>query len=974
MLIWLRERKRQVAKWFVYPLIVVFIALYGSSQFQQRAQLNRFTALWVNGQRVSASEYQAVSEEVGRFLSDTPVRPEKSHSQMVVEQLVRQELARQLARDLNLRTQDDEVRRTINMQLTGGTGQANEFAVQRFLQQSGYENEKAFKEAVRSQMDVRLAMNYVGGTAVPTESDIARALKRQKETRNIELLFFNSEDAFPRIQASTDEIQDYFRKHIERYRFPKRMKIDYVEALPESFIGQATPAEENLLRWFNNNKEQFVVPVERDVAAITFAARDFRSRVTFTEEDLKNFFQAEQASFQFPEKFRARFIALSVEVPDASIEAVIAKEPEAYLSKAEAVAARHILLRIPPDSSPVEQEEIHKKAEAIRARIKTEDDFIREARENSEDVTNKNEGGDLGFFERKSMVPEFEQAAFGIPEATVSQPVKTSYGYHLIWTYGHRAAGERVSLKEARQRATGKVDTKPLRDAVRAQLQGIKTALAGKSLKAATSVTSLPILETDWFSRGDIPHPDINRDRYPFFQAVSKQDPGVVSDVVEGNTKFYLVELIEKQEARNKTFEEARADVEKAYRTRKAADFARLQAQEAANRVRSGSLEFSMVPHEYGVPAPVTHTHLRNPSGQQRDVNMRVDREILTQAFALIQGKPAGPFDTLQGPTLLNLIKETPEHLPDLSEVENEVREAYRKVVATEKARDQVWEVWIALEKYKDNLRQAAESFGVAVKTSDFFEPGAPIPGFPSGSVANYAAAGLRVVGATTSVLEDPPANPQNPQPIRAYYLIQAATIEETRLPRFEEVKEVVRKDLQLERAAPITQASAEAVLTQLSDVLKSATAPLSASRSIDLAAFAKERKLNLLGPLSIRLDPQVPSLPGQSSGASVTATAFNLPLGGLSKVVPVADPVREGETLAERIYGYAILQVVDIKATPTGAASRGQAFRALVSTLQDAVQTDWSDRGRKSANVEPNPDFVSPEAVEELTKERNKT
>ncbi len=974
MLIWLRERKRQVAKWFVYPLIVVFIALYGSSQFQQRAQLNKFTAVWVNGKRVSATEYQSVSEEVNRFLADTPVHPEKSHGQMVIEQVVRQELARQLAHNLNLRTQDDEVRRSINMQFTGGRGgQPNPLALRHYLQQAGFESEEAYKNAVRDEMDVRLAMSYVGGTAVPTEEDIQRALKRQKETRNIEVLFFNSEEAFDKVKATTEEVQDYFRKHIERYRFPKQMKIDYVEAKPDGFIGQATPDENNLQRWFNSNKEQFVLPVERDVAAVTFSPKDFRSRVTFTEDELKTFFQNEQTNFQFPEKFRARFIAVPVEVPDASIEAVMAKEPAAYLSKGDAVAVRHILLRMTPDLSPAEQEEAKKKIEAIRARIKTVDDFIREAKENSEDVTNKNEGGDLGFFEKKSMVPEFEQAAFGIPEATVSQPVKTSYGYHLIWAYAHRKAGERISIKEARQRTMGKVDAKPLKDAARARLKQIQAELAGKTLQGATTVSGLPVFETEWFSRGDSPHAEIGRDRYPFYMAVSKLAPGVVSDVVEGNTKFYLTELIEKQEARNKSFEEARTDVEKAYRARKASDFARSQAQEAATRVRSGSLEFFKVPQAYGVPAPVTHTHLRNSSGQQRDINARVDREILTQAFTLTPGKPAGPFDTPQGSTLLNLIKETPEHLPELAEVDQEVRDAYRKVVATEKARDQVWAVWIALDKHNDDLRKTAESLGVQTKTSAYFEPGSPIPGFDSGSVANYVAAGLRVVGATSSVLEDPPANPQNPQPVKAYYLIQAATIEETHLPKFDEVKDVVRKDLQLERAAPISNASAEAVLTQLSDVLKSATAPVSASRSIDLAAFARERKLKMLGPLQIRLDTQVPSIPGANSGGSITTTAFNLPLGGLSKVVPVVEPTREGETLVERIHGYAILQVVDIKAAPTGAASRGQAFRALASTLQDAVQTDWSDRGRKRAKVEANSNFVPQEAIEELTKESNK-
>lgn len=42
------------------------------------------------------------------------------------------------------------------------------------------------------------------------------------------------------------------------------------------------------------------------------------------------------------------------------------------------------------------------------------------------------DGGDLGFFKRGMMVPEFEEAAFGAAIGKVSKPVKTQFGYHLI--------------------------------------------------------------------------------------------------------------------------------------------------------------------------------------------------------------------------------------------------------------------------------------------------------------------------------------------------------------------------------------------------------------------------------------------------------------------------------------------------------------------------------------------------------------
>lgn len=71
-------------------------------------------------------------------------------------------------------------------------------------------------------------------------------------------------------------------------------------------------------------------------------------------------------------------------------------------------------------------------AKNILDRINQGEDFNVIAKSESEDEMTKESGGDLGFFEKGEMVPEFEQAAFGLEVDDVSDIIKTSYGYHII--------------------------------------------------------------------------------------------------------------------------------------------------------------------------------------------------------------------------------------------------------------------------------------------------------------------------------------------------------------------------------------------------------------------------------------------------------------------------------------------------------------------------------------------------------------
>ncbi len=101
-------------------------------------------------------------------------------------------------------------------------------------------------------------------------------------------------------------------------------------------------------------------------------------------------------------------------------------------NKAEEVKARHILIQ--GDDAKTQE-----KIKAIRSKVTTKN-FGDIAKKETEDPTGKGNGGDLGWFSAGRMVPEFEAVAFKMKAGEISQPVKTQFGYHIIYVEDKKSA------------------------------------------------------------------------------------------------------------------------------------------------------------------------------------------------------------------------------------------------------------------------------------------------------------------------------------------------------------------------------------------------------------------------------------------------------------------------------------------------------------------------------------------------------
>ena len=134
--------------------------------------------------------------------------------------------------------------------------------------------------------------------------------------------------------------------------------------------------------------------------------------------------------------------AKNVKVSDKELEQYYNEHKDQFKDK-ESVKASHILIKVDKDGDKKAWEAARKKAEDIRKKALNGESFAKLAKEYSDDPGSKNKGGELGYFTRGRMVPEFEKAAFSLKKGEISEPVKTAFGYHIIKLEDHRPAKQK---------------------------------------------------------------------------------------------------------------------------------------------------------------------------------------------------------------------------------------------------------------------------------------------------------------------------------------------------------------------------------------------------------------------------------------------------------------------------------------------------------------------------------------------------
>jgi peptidyl-prolyl cis-trans isomerase D len=344
------------------------------------------------------------------------------------------------------------------------------------------------------------------------------------------------------------EIQQEFRRRNEK------IKISYVVIKPDDLQSKIEASDAELAGYFEKNKVRYAVPERRTVRYALLDLEQLRLHANIPQEEIRADYEQHIDRFKLPDR--------------------------AHVA--------HILFKT-VGKTDAEVEEIRKKAEDVLKKAKSGANFADLAKQYSEDTT-KDKGGDLDWIVRGQTVAEFEQAAFGLPKGSISDVVKTQYGFHIIKVIDRQAARTQTleevypqilaSLQEEKaQRAADDLAAQiaaEIRRSGRISIDDLAKKFDLKAGEIAGLEANQPIPEV-----GNSPE---------IADTVFRLRSGDDSAPIHTDRGYVVLSVKDIQPAHPATFAEVRGRVLTDYRHDKAVELAKTRAEDLAHRAKTQDL------------------------------------------------------------------------------------------------------------------------------------------------------------------------------------------------------------------------------------------------------------------------------------------------------------------------------------------------------------------------------------------------
>jgi len=388
--------------------------------------------------------------------------------------------------------------------------------------------------------------------------------------------------------------------------------------------------------------------------------------VTLNDADIAAYFDAHKAEYRVGEQRSVKFLLLDrdlarqkVVVPATDIQRFYNDNIQQYQTP-EQIKASHILLK----TDGKDEAAVRKRAEALLAQVKGGADFAALAKKESEDEGSAKNGGDLGFFGKGRMVPEFETAAFAMQPGQTSDLVRSQFGFHIIRVI-EKKAGETRPLDQVRQQIQEQLAQQQADAQITERARQLESRIKNPGdLTEAAGEQGLMVQESGYFQRGD-PVPALGAAPQVAAAAFTLTD-GAVSGPLSAQRGVAFITVAGKKDPYVPKLEEVKEKVRQDAQRAKAAELSKQRATELAGGLKSAP-NFAAAAKAQGLEAKDTDLITRGSAIPDVGTNPEVDKA----AFSLPVGGVSGPISTTDGTVIVKVLQRdevTPAQLKSGSE------------------------------------------------------------------------------------------------------------------------------------------------------------------------------------------------------------------------------------------------------------------------------------------------------------------
>jgi peptidyl-prolyl cis-trans isomerase D len=363
-----------------------------------------------------------------------------------------------------------------------------------------------------------------------------------------------------------------------------QMLIDKFRAVVTDGIS-VTPAE--IEQEFRRRNEK----VQIEYALVKPA--DLAGSIHSTDAEMNAYYSKNAAKYQLPERRSVRYALLDAarlrgraQVPDAALRAYYNSHIEEYRVQNRA-HVQHILFKT-IGKTDAEVAEIRAKAQDVLSKAKKGGNFEELAKKFSEDDSTKPKGGDLGWIIEGQTVPEFQQAALNLPKGSISDLVKTAYGFHIIKVIDRETAHTK-SFEEVRDTIVPILLDEKARQDANDVVNQMASAVRQSNRQPIEDIAKKFGLEL-----GEVPPVAATDpvgamgDSADLHQVLFQLRAGELSSPLQVPQGFAIVAVKEIQPAHQGTLDEVRGQVLADYQRDKSAELAEKDANELVKLVQGG--------------------------------------------------------------------------------------------------------------------------------------------------------------------------------------------------------------------------------------------------------------------------------------------------------------------------------------------------------------------------------------------------